>query len=1184
MKRKLALFLTLVMLFSLCPTNVLTAAAEEPFQFELVAIGAPDSSQMTKGDEYSYFLHCLYGDLSKIATPSIRWTTSDGSILDLKEDKDVYKGEVIREWDQNDPHDDDYKIVLRAKKIGKVKLTAKIRSDGRTLQEPVELEITVVDGGGAGPEFCFKDGDNVITKREIGPKSGTKLRLEKNGSVKDPDHYEVRIIEPNEGGLPIHLKSGDKETEVLTVDHWPSKSDDRWVEIVAGEQEGEARIEMTAFDSEGVKIGGGNVTISVRNGGGSGPEFRFVDSGETVTERFIKPRGGTILNVVKNRDVADPDHYELRITEFEEGKRPISLKNGQQETDVLTVAGWPNDRHVEIVAGESNGGATVVMIAFDGNNKKIGEGHVRINVNGGGEEPLPYEGPVDMFYSTDLDIEMEGWNEALQVKYGDPFTVQAEGEGDDAVVNIVMNLTDEAWKEVYKNADVSDDINVRLSYPIPREGLPGYMYFDSADEELTEDLIRNVLHHGQMTFNEDGTLKHKVGLKIGQIVYAGGKTVINAVELPEDTMVGVYYTKLSPKELYTWKDKGNVRLTKFKVTQKQGERSIPVTSGGGLRAEWFRYDTEEALTKDELKGVELKDKKISYLFDGDQMIREGEGHFRDTIVKTVLSIPGAEAVEVEKQQEGLPGCEVDCSDPGNVSFRMPVLIGPDTFGNERPNSYLVKYRVDGTWYQDVVFFNLKFNFKQPLHVYFEKPFTPVDETRVSFDSTLTDGENRGFELKYVADGQFASYWTGADVDTEGLVPEFTVSAPEGKKVTGYRMFYGTPGETVRGAEEVVRINLEGSELHEGSGPIRFDFEYAPEEHTVEDATFYSLHRSQHGDERVYEILWYCEGGEEIREFLFFSLEKDSHVNMPAEVHQEIGNPEPELIEVTDADGNPVDITGWELETGYYARGKRKGNKDYDYYTIDLKDAHGNYFDRDGSKVKIRFTYPKGVTYDDLSKYNFVLNHYMDEFYHNKEQETLSFGMDGIYVTLSRFSPFMITWEKEAEPEPEPISGGGSGSGSTAVVKPDKAVTPITVAADGKQMMGSSVVSLVAAKLSVAEQASYVGDGSWSKDAYGYWYLKDAGNISFVNRWALVSDKLSRNSIGNASWFYFDEKGRMLTGWHWITGPDGKRRCYYFNKEDGSLYGACLLGGMTPDGYVLNERGEWTDPAGNVQTK
>ena len=125
---------------------------------------------------------------------------------------------------------------------------------------------------------------------------------------------------------------------------------------------------------------------------------------------------------------------------------------------------------------------------------------------------------------------------------------------------------------------------------------------------------------------------------------------------------------------------------------------------------------------------------------------------------------------------------------------------------------------------------------------------------------------------------------------------------------------------------------------------------------------------------------------------------------------------------------------------------------------------------------------------------------------------------------------------------------------------------------------------MAAKLTAAEKASYVENAFWFKDARGYWYLKGADNKFFTNCWALVSDRLSRNSIGNASWFYLDEKGRMLTGWHWIMGADGRRRCYYFNKEDGSLYGACLLGGMTPDGYVLNERGEWTDPAGNVQTK
>ena len=41
-----------------------------------------------------------------------------------------------------------------------------------------------------------------------------------------------------------------------------------------------------------------------------------------------------------------------------------------------------------------------------------------------------------------------------------------------------------------------------------------------------------------------------------------------------------------------------------------------------------------------------------------------------------------------------------------------------------------------------------------------------------------------------------------------------------------------------------------------------------------------------------------------------------------------------------------------------------------------------------------------------------------------------------------------------------------------------------------------------------------------------------------------------------------------TGWHWIMRTDGLARCYYF--DDGYLW----QNRFTPDGYQLNDAGEW----------
>ena len=42
---------------------------------------------------------------------------------------------------------------------------------------------------------------------------------------------------------------------------------------------------------------------------------------------------------------------------------------------------------------------------------------------------------------------------------------------------------------------------------------------------------------------------------------------------------------------------------------------------------------------------------------------------------------------------------------------------------------------------------------------------------------------------------------------------------------------------------------------------------------------------------------------------------------------------------------------------------------------------------------------------------------------------------------------------------------------------------------------------------------------------------------------------------------------MVTGWQEIGG-----KYYYFNEEEGSLYGALLMDGVTPDGNVVDETG------------
>ena len=127
-------------------------------------------------------------------------------------------------------------------------------------------------------------------------------------------------------------------------------------------------------------------------------------------------------------------------------------------------------------------------------------------------------------------------------------------------------------------------------------------------------------------------------------------------------------------------------------------------------------------------------------------------------------------------------------------------------------------------------------------------------------------------------------------------------------------------------------------------------------------------------------------------------------------------------------------------------------------------------------------------------------------------------------------------------------------------------------------------------------------------SYGAWLQKDSKwlyeeNQSYVkSSWKLVLNETG--SADGGAWYYFDEsahmvtgwqliagkwyffnpisdgtKGKMLTGWQWIDG-----RCYYLVDKSGVNYpeGAMYLGERTPDGYLVDASGAWTDENGTVQ--
>lgn len=67
--------------------------------------------------------------------------------------------------------------------------------------------------------------------------------------------------------------------------------------------------------------------------------------------------------------------------------------------------------------------------------------------------------------------------------------------------------------------------------------------------------------------------------------------------------------------------------------------------------------------------------------------------------------------------------------------------------------------------------------------------------------------------------------------------------------------------------------------------------------------------------------------------------------------------------------------------------------------------------------------------------------------------------------------------------------------------------------------------------------------------------------SFAGQW---------HSDTNGWWWRNDDGTYPASTWQWIDGNnDGSSECYYFNPE-----GYCVISGITPDGYTVDETGAW----------
>lgn len=121
-------------------------------------------------------------------------------------------------------------------------------------------------------------------------------------------------------------------------------------------------------------------------------------------------------------------------------------------------------------------------------------------------------------------------------------------------------------------------------------------------------------------------------------------------------------------------------------------------------------------------------------------------------------------------------------------------------------------------------------------------------------------------------------------------------------------------------------------------------------------------------------------------------------------------------------------------------------------------------------------------------------------------------------------------------------------------------------------------------------------GTWTQAGNGKWIF--ASDRTYTDEWAYISNPFATGEQEKASWFRFDKDGFMVTGWqkdvdgntfYLKTATDGTQgqmltgwqniegTWYYFNSVSDGSKGKLMTNTTTPDGYLVNEKGQWIQP-------
>lgn len=88
-------------------------------------------------------------------------------------------------------------------------------------------------------------------------------------------------------------------------------------------------------------------------------------------------------------------------------------------------------------------------------------------------------------------------------------------------------------------------------------------------------------------------------------------------------------------------------------------------------------------------------------------------------------------------------------------------------------------------------------------------------------------------------------------------------------------------------------------------------------------------------------------------------------------------------------------------------------------------------------------------------------------------------------------------------------------------------------------------------------------GRWISEN-GAWYWENPDGLRASLQWVYYND----------GWYYFHEDTSMASGWNWIAGADGIKRCYFFHPDPDDTIGKLYTNTITPDGSSVNKDGAW----------